>query len=298
MNKDINDNLKANGQQPTANSQIVTKVADCLVEAGSTFREDQKEAYRRAIAQELGTSGCWVMQQVLDNALVAEKNHGPLCDDTGIPHLFLEVGPNKVVTGELIEQIHEGVRQGLRALPGRPMAIKGDDYQRLDQSGGLDEDSGALAPAPLLIKNVKVDVLRLTVLMLGGGPAIRGITQRVFHKHSVPVVIDEIVKRATEGVKNLGCSPCTLAVGIGRSQYEATALMMEAMAKGNYNVQSEFEKEITKRVNESNIGPLGLGGRSVMATFAKIGPQRASGVRIVALRPCCCFEPRKAFVDL
>ena len=51
---------------------VIEKVAECLVEAGSTFREDQKEAYRRAIAEEPGTSSCWVMQQVLDNALVAE----------------------------------------------------------------------------------------------------------------------------------------------------------------------------------------------------------------------------------
>ena len=194
--------------------------------------------------------------------------------------------------------IKAGIREGLRRLPGRPMAIKGDDYARIDQSGGLDDDSGALLPAPYIIKDVEEDVLRVTVLMLGGGPAIRGITQRIFHKHSVPVVIDEIVKRATEGVKNLGCSPCTLAVGVGRSQYEATALMMEAMAKGDFSLQSEFEQAITNKVNESNIGPLGLGGKSVMATFAKIGPQRASGVRIVALRPCCCFEPRRASVIL
>ena len=59
------------------------------------------------------------------------------------------------------------------------------------------------------------------------------------------------------------------------------------------------EKTITERVNESNTGALGLGGKtSVLATFAKIGPQRASGVRVVALRPCCCFEPRRAAVDL
>jgi fumarate hydratase subunit alpha len=52
-------------------------------------------------------------------------------------------------------------------------------------------------------------------------------------------------------------------------------------------------------VNESNVGALGLGGKtSVLATFAKVGPQRASGVRIVALRPCCCFEPRRATVEL
>ena len=281
------------------NMTIIDKVAQCLVTAGSTFREDQKEAYRKAIADEKMESSCWVMKQVLENALVAEKRLSPLCDDTGIPHLFLEVGPKRCVTGELLEQIKEGVAMGLRQLPGRPMAIKGDDYARIDQSGGLNEDSGALAPSPILIKPVEEDVLRLTVLMLGGGPAIRGITQRVFHKHSVDVVIDEIVNRAIPAVSQLGCSPCTLAIGIGRSQFEATSLMMEAMVKGDFGVQSDFEKRITNKVNESQTGPLGLGGKhSVLATFAKIGPQRASGVRIVALRPCCCFEPRRASVEL
>ena len=280
-------------------TNIIDKVADCLVRAGSTFREDQKEAYRHAIANEKLKSSCWVMRQVLDNALVAEEHRSPLCDDTGIPHLFLEVGKNKTVTGELLEQIKEGVRQGLRQLPGRPMAIKGDDYARIDQSGGLDEDSGALAASPILIKPDDEDVLRLTVLMLGGGPAIRGVTQRVFHKHSVDVVIDEIVNRAKPAVSQLGCSPCTLAIGIGRSQFEATSLMMEAMTKGDFSVQNDFEKRITDKVNEAEVGPLGLGGKhSVLATFAKVGPQRASGVRIVALRPCCCFEPRRASVEL
>ncbi len=247
------------------------------------------------------------MKQVLENALVAEKNCGPLCDDTGIPHVFIEVGKNRALTGQMMADIKEGIRQGLRMLPGRPMAIKGNDYERIDQSGGLDEDSGALEASPILIKELSIinnqqstdNTLRVTILMLGGGPAIRGITQRVFHKHSVQAVIDEIVARAIPAVSQLGCSPCTLAVGIGRSQFEATSLMMEAMAKGNFNEQSDFEKTITDRVNESNVGALGLGGNhSVIATFAKIGPQRASGVRIVALRPCCCFEPRRASVEL
>lgn len=278
---------------------IIEKVANCLVCAGSTFREDQKEAYRRAISSETNENSCWVLQQVLQNALVAEKNQSPLCDDTGIPHLFLEIGPKRQVSGELIQQIHLGVEEGLRQLPGRPMAIMGDDLQRLDQSGGLNPDSGALAPSPMIIKPVDEDVLRLTILMLGGGPAIRGITQRVFHKHNVDTVVEEIINRAIPAVSQLGCSPCTLAIGIGRSQFEATALMMEAMAKGNFNEQTEFETLITNKVNEANIGALGLRGKtSVLATFAKIGPQRASGVRIVALRPCCCFEPRRASVVL
>lgn len=281
-------------------NNIIEKVASCLVMAGSTFREDQKEAYRRAIEKEPGTSSCWVMQQVLENALVAEKSCGPLCDDTGIPHVYIEVGKNRALTGRMMTDIKEGIKLGLRRLPGRPMAIKGNDYERIDQSGGLNVDSGALLPSPILVRESEDDeALRLTILMLGGGPAIRGITQRIFHKHSVQVVIDEIVNRSLPAVSQLGCSPCTLAIGIGRSQFEATSLMMEAMAKGNYGIQSDFEKRITDRVNESNTGALGLGGKtSVLATFAKVGPQRASGVRVVALRPCCCFEPRRASIEL
>lgn len=279
--------------------EVVTKIRDTLVTAGSTFPEDRKEAYRCAIAKEQLPRAKWAMETILENAEVAEQTRKPLCDDTGIPHVFIELGPKKALTGEMLESIKAGIREGLRLLPGRPMAIMGNDIQRLDQSGGLDPDSGALEPAPFVIKNVEEDVLRVNVLMFGGGPAIRGLTQRVFHKHNAAVVADEIVSRASEAVKLLGCSPCTLAVGIGRSQVEATALMLEAMVKGRYDAQTEMEQYITDAVNKTNVGPLGLGGgTSVLATFMKVGPQRASGVRVVALRPCCCFEPRIASVEL
>ena len=281
------------------NNDIVSLVRDTLVEAGSTFRPDKKEAYKRAIEAESNDQARWVLQTILDNAEEAEKNHSPLCDDTGIPHLVLEVGPDCAVTGRMLEDIREGVRQGLRKLPGRPMGIMGDDSHRIDQSGGLNPDSAGVEPAPILIRECKEDAIRLHILMFGGGPAIRGRTYRVFHKHNTQVVLDQIVEWAKEGVSQLGCSPCTLAVGVGRSHYEAASMMLQAQVDGSFDSQSEMEQEITRRVNEANIGPLGLGGStSVLATFMKVGPQRASGVRIVCLRPCCCFEPRIATVDL
>ena len=280
-------------------NDIVRLVADALVEAGSTFREDKKEACRRAIEAEQNERAKWVLQAVLDNAEAAAASRSPLCDDTGIPHLVLEVGPNCAVTGRLLDDIREGVRQGLRRLPGRPMGILGGDSERIDQSSGLDPDSAGVAPAPVLLRRCEENVIRLHILMFGGGPAIRGKTYRVFHQHSTQVVLDEIVRWATEAVAQLGCSPCTLAVGVGRSHFEASALMLQAQTDGRYGVQSELEAEITRRVNAADIGPLGLGGQtSVLATFLKVGPQRASGVRIVCLRPACCFEPRIATVEL
>ena len=274
-------------------AQIIEAVKNTLVAAGSTFKDDKKNAYCRAIATESNPKAKWVLETILQNAEAAQEQRSPLCDDSGIPHLLLEVGPNQAVTGRMLAAIKEGVAQGLRALPGRPMGIMGDDSHRIDQSGGLNPDSAGVEPSPILIRQTDEDVIRLHIMMFGGGPAIRAKTYRVFHKHNTQVVLDEIVDWAKEAVGLLGCSPCTLAVGVGRSHFEASSLMLQALADGTYDRQSEMEAEITRRVNESNIGPLGLhGDTSVLATFMKVGPQRASGVRIVCLRPCCCFEPR------
>lgn len=278
---------------------VVILVRDTLVKAGSVFRDDKKEIYKKAIESESNDKARWVMKTILENAEAAERNHSPLCDDTGIPHLVLEVGDNSVITGRMLDAIRQGIAEGLRKLPGRPMGIMGDDGHRIDQSGGLNPDSAGVEPAPILLRRCKDDVIRLHILMLGGGPAIRAKTYRVFHRHDTQVVLDEIVNWAKEGVAQLGCSPCTLAVGIGRSHFEATSMMLQAQTDGRYDIQSEMEREITRRVNESDVGPLGLHGKtSVLATFMKVGPQRASGVRIVCVRPACCFEPRIASVEL
>ena len=129
-------------------NEVVAKVADTLVRAGSTFREDKKEAYRRAIASEELTRAKWNLETILENAEVAQCNRSPLCDDTGIPHVFIEIGPNRTLSGSMMTAIEEGVREGLRQLPGRPMAIMGGDAERIDMSGGISPDSDALAPAP------------------------------------------------------------------------------------------------------------------------------------------------------
>lgn len=280
------------------NDRIIKTVNNGLVVSGSSFLPDKKAAYERAISKETNSQAKWVLETILENAGVAERNHSPLCDDTGVPHLVLDVGPNCSITGDMLESIKEGVRQGLRKLPGRPMAIKGDDARRIDQSLGMDDDPGVLDAAPILIRSIGEDKIRLHIMMFGGGPAIRAKTYRVFHKHKVDIVMDEIISWAVEGTRLLGCTPSTIAIGIGRSHYEATSMMLQALVDGTYDKQSELEQRITDRVNAAGVGVLGLGGNTtVLATFMKVGPQRASGVRIVCMRPCCCFEPRIATVE-
>ena len=274
---------------------IKETVAETLVEASTTFREDQVMAYGRALEREDSPNARWVLERIMENARVAEEIRRPLCDDTGIPHLFIEIGEEISVDGMFFELISEGVRRGLRRLPGRPMAVKGNELERLGQNKGLYQDSGMLVAAPLQIKTIKGKKVIVTVMMLGGGPEMRAKTYRVFHRHRGMDVIDEAAKWALDEVGRLGCTPAIPAIGIGRTHYEATCLMLEAMKEGNLMHQSDLEKRVTDIVNSTNAGPLGLGGRTTaLGSFVKIGPFRAGGTRMVSMRLGCCFDPRRA----
>jgi fumarate hydratase subunit alpha len=279
--------------------KIEAAVKSCLVKAGTTFRKDQKEAYRSAIRNEEDENARWVLERILENAEIAEKRTFPLCDDTGIPHVFVEVGQGVLLPRDWLSAIQNGVALGLGIMPGRPMAVKGNPVERVEQSKGLFDDPARLSLAPVIVKSIPGDKLRITVLLLGGGPEIRAKTYRVFHQRSMEVVLGEVVGWASSEMKSLGCTPCVLAIGIGRSHMEASALMLEAMKEGSLGRQDDWEKKVTERVNSTRVGPLGLGGKTtVLGTFIKIGPLRASGVRIVTMRPCCCFEPRRSTVVL
>lgn len=272
-------------------------VGKCLVRSGTTYRKDQFEIFRSAIARETNTNAKWVLERLVENAEVAEQKGFPLCDDTGIPHLYLEVGEDIDLPRGWLLAVRQGVAQGLRAMPGRPMAIKGNDIERIEQSGGLSEDPADVLPVPAITESVPGNRLSVTVLLFGGGPEIRAKTYRIYHKRSMTRVVEESANWMASEVKSLGCTPCTIAIGIGRSHTEASMRMVQAMRNGDLRKQTEWEKKVTDMVNAEKAGPLGLGGNhTVLGTFLNIGPLRASGVRIVCARPCCCVEPRRSTV--
>jgi fumarate hydratase subunit alpha len=277
--------------------QIRQAAKKCLIEAGTTYREDQFRAYRRAIESESSENARWVLEKIVENAQIAEKQQLPLCDDTGIPHVVIHIGEECVLPKGWLAALKKGIAEGLREMPGRPMAVRGNDIQRVEQSRGLHPDPGLMDLAPIIMLPDNGNHLKLTVLLLGGGPEIRAKTRRIFHKRSMDHVLGEVTEWLTKEMKWLGCTPTVPAVGIGRSQVEASALMLEAMAEGDLDKQSEMEKQITAAINQTCVGPLGLGGRTTaLGCFLKVGPARASGVRIASVRPCCLMEPRRATV--
>ena len=280
-------------------TKIRDLVKDAVIEASTTFRDDQIQAYQRAIEKERNENARWVLELLLENEKIASSNKVPLCDDTGIPHVLVELGHGTQFDPDLFHQINEGVDLGLKKLPGRPMAVCGNDIERIEQSQGLYNDPGKVIPPSVLVDTTDSMGLKIHVLMLGGGPEIRSHTYRVFHQRDHGNLFKEALTWMRSEIPKLGCTPCIPALGIGRTHYEASTLMLKAMTYGNLNHQTEIEKKITDSLNRTNVGALGLGGSvTALGAMVKVGPQRASGVRIVCMRPCCCVEPRKSSIYL
>lgn len=288
---------------------IITNVSNSIIEASTRLSDDKMKALKRAIDAETNENALWCLTQILENYNVAEKTKFPLCDDTGIPHVIIEIGSEREITGELLNQIHEGIYLGLNNLPARPMAVKGNEIERIEQNKGLYEKPGMLRPASILIdsandestykRDVSPDTLNIHFLLEGGGPEIRAKTLRVYHKRSFSNVICTAVDWLGESLKMLGCTPSIPSVGIGRTHFEATSLLLKSIAYGNLDNQSELERCVSSKLNETGIGPLGLGGKTtVLGSYINIGNQRASGVRIVSIRPSCFVEPRVACLKL
>lgn len=288
---------------------ILDDISKTIIDASTTLSCDKYDALKRAIELEDNENAKWALEQILENYKVAQDIKFPLCDDTGIPHVIVEIGEDRQLSGKLINQIHRGIELGLNNLPARPMAVIGDEVQRINQSEGLFEKPGMLRPAPILIDNgldehsykrdISPDTLNIHFILEGGGPEIRAKTLRVYHKRSFDNVINTACEWLEESLKMLGCTPSIPAIGIGRTHYEATSLLLKAIAYGDLDNQSEHEKRITNRLNKTDIGPMGFGGKTtVLGTYLNIGNQRASGVRIVSIRPSCFVEPRVATLKL
>lgn len=288
---------------------IIEDVSNTIIEASTNLSKDKYNALKKAISIEDNENALWTLNQILKNYKVSNKVKFPLCDDTGIPHVIIEIGENREITGNLIAQINEGIKEGLNNLPARPMAVKGNDIERIEQSKGLYDNPGQMKAASFLIdsfsddstykRDISPDTLNIHFVLEGGGPEIRAKTYRVYHKRSVVNVMDTAIGWLEESLKMLGCTPSVPAIGIGRTHYEAASLLLKSIVYGNLDFQNELEEYVTERLNKTNIGPLGFGGTTtVLGSFVNIGNQRASGVRIVSVRPSCFVEPRVATLHL
>ena len=128
---------------------LIEKTRDAVVHAGTTFSEDRLRAYKRALEiEEGGGNAVWALEQMIANSNVAASEGFPLCDDTGIPHVLLEIGEGRELDPNFFKDIERGIAEGLSKLPGRPMAVRDND---IEQKNGLYEESSMVRPVSFLI---------------------------------------------------------------------------------------------------------------------------------------------------
>jgi fumarate hydratase subunit alpha len=237
--------------------RITQTVRNLFIEANTVLSDDMVTALKEVLPREESATGKKVLEKIIENADIACKNKMPICQDTGLAVLFVEIGQDvHIVGGDLRTAIEEGVRQAyadgfLRKSVCDPLTRKNT------------EDN---TPAIIHIDIVEGDCLKIIAMPKGGGSENVSAAKML----TPAVGIDGIKKFVLETVDRAGANPCPpimVGIGIGGSLEQACILAKKALLRsvGEANSKderlSQIEKDIYSSINKSGIGPGGLGGR-------------------------------------
>ena len=243
--------------KPIPASDITAKVADLCVRACSTLPPDVVAALERAHAQEESELGREVLALLIENASLARELGLPLCQDTGLAVVFVEIGEEVLIAGgSLREAVAQGVRQGYEQGYLRKSVV----YSPLDR-----RNTGDNTPPVIHTEIVPDGSLKITVAAKGAGSENMSRL-----KMMIPAEGIEAVKRfVVEAVENAGasaCPPVVIGVGLGGS-FEQCALaakqaLLRPLDRANPDLAAgALEQELLDLVNATGIGPMGVGGR-------------------------------------
>lgn len=238
--------------------QITQEVARLCIEANYHLGQDVLDALRYAREKEISPVGQVVLDQILQNAEIAAQGELPLCQDTGLAVVFLELGQDvHIVGGDLYEAINEGVRQGYQRGYLRKSVVDRPFSARVNTRDNT--------PAVVHADIVPGDKLKITVAPKGGGSENMSYLKMFSPAAGRPGIINWVVECVDKSGAN-PCPPIIVGVGIGGTMDRTTLLAKKALFRpvGQPHPDSEvaeLEAEILERVNRLGIGPQGLGGR-------------------------------------
>ena len=238
-------------------STIEDTIFDLFKEAVIKLPDDVKKALEDAYKQEDHELARLNLKAILDNIEAAEKMGVPMCQDTGLPIVFVKLGDVEVEN--LIEGIKKGVARATEEVPLRPNVV--DPITR--QNTG--NNTGNLIPQ-VDIELVEDEILQLTVFPKGIGSENNNALKMALPGEGIEgikkFVLDTVIAAGGKP-----CPPIIVGVGIGGSSDLAMKLAKKALLSkiGERNpveTLAELEKEILKKINQTGIGPMGLGGKT------------------------------------
>lgn len=263
--------------------EITKNIKEMCIEANYFLSQDMDTAMKHAVSTEKAPLGRQILSQLQENLQIAGKDMIPICQDTGMAVVFLEMGQEVHLEGGLLEDaVNEGVRQGYKEGYLRKSVVK-DPLER--------ENTKDNTPAVIHYEIVEGDAVVITVAPKGFGSENMS---RIFMLKPADGI--EGVKQAIlTAVKDAGpnaCPPMVIGVGIGGT-FEKCALMAKKALTRKTGSHSEtpyvkeMEEELLQKINGLGIGPGGLGGTvTALAVHVETYPTHIAGLP-VAVNICC-----------
>lgn len=264
-------------------SKITEAVKEMCIEANHFLAEDMREAIQDAAGMEESPLGRQILEQLQENMKIAGEDMIPICQDTGMAVVFLEIGQDVHFEGGLLEEaVNEGIRQGY---------VEGYLRKSVVRDPVFRENTRDNTPGVIHYSIVPGEEVKITVAPKGFGSENMS---RIFMLKPADGIegIKEAVVNAVKDAGPNACPPLVVGVGIGGT-FEKCALMAKAALARPVNKRSEIpyvrdlEKEILERINCSGIGPGGLGGTiTALAVNINTYPTHIAGLP-VAVNICC-----------
>lgn len=233
-----------------------------------------------------------VYDRMLENAEIAGREKIPLCQDTGVAVVMLELGQEVHITGgDLYTAVNEGVRQGYaggylrKSMVSRPFSARTNTKDN--------------TPAVIYTDVVPGDKLRINVLPKGGGSENMSRLTVLSPSQGRQGIIDFVVNRVEESGSN-PCPPVIVGVGIGGTTDRTMMLAKKALLRrvGELNADpeiAELEQDILKRVNGLGIGAMGYGGTiTALAVHAEVFPAHIASLPVAVNMQCWCARHEEA----
>jgi fumarate hydratase subunit alpha len=274
--------------------QITEAVKGLCMEANYSLGEDVVQALEQALELEESPTGREILELILENARIAKEEQAPICQDTGFAVFFVELGQNvHVVDGDFEEAINEGVRQGYTEGYLRKSIV---DDPVIDR-----KNTGDNTPAVIHTQVVPGDKIRITIATKGGGSENMSEVKMMKAADGIEGVKDFVVDKVKRSGGN-PCPPVVVGVGIGGTFEKCAMLAKKALLRplGQRHTDPRFaevETEILRRINNSGIGPMGLGGRvTALDVHVEIYPCHIASMPAAVNMQCHASRHKEAVI--
>lgn len=230
-------------------------VKELAIEACENIGEDILTKLRKALKEEQSPLGREVLQQIITNDEIAQKERVPMCQDTGIVVVFVELGSQIVFEGDIYEAINEGVAEAY---------VEGNLRKSVVAHPLVRKNTGTNAPAVTHIKIVPGTDVKITVAPKGGGSENMSLVKMLIPADGVEGIKKLVLKTIFES-GGKPCPPIVVGIGLGGTFEKAALLAKEALMrdlgdKSNDPVIAKLEEELLEEINKLGVGPMGFGG--------------------------------------